>query len=320
MAKLEDFTITSLLPVATGRVVLPENVSRAEYDTRFGSLDSQRERDIYRMTTACQAAIENLHYDRNWPGFEGASYGFIPVGENTVIPNGIASSNGYVFGAAIKILPRGEAAQFVEIVEYGNLQFAVVFNAMRSILHVANPTYPTGTGACWAKSLRSAIKPASDGVLTAAHNVKGVHLTGSVSMSDPGSWYLGDRRTCKIDAALVVKAGCIPGSASRLTVRDYPLATQSFTFTGVGSGGTITGKIQHSVPNPTSFNEAHPLRLYLETFGVHGDSGALVTDSSSGEGLGIYIGSLANPGSGVVSGIAQLLSQAEHALNIECYL
>src|SRR6185437_10599151 len=111
--------------------------------------------------------------------------------------------------------------------------------------------------ACWARSQKSRISPAADGVLTAEHVVTGLPLTSPVVMSGGGSWYLGDRGDCKIDASLIVQTNCIPSGTAKLRVEYNPQSNMSVEIHGAASGTIISAKITHTLVHPTYLSGRH---------------------------------------------------------------
>jgi hypothetical protein len=323
MPSLTNEIIQALLPPTEPEIQAPEGLLRS-FETRLAGLTSALERRTFLWVTALQARIERERWDQRVPGFLYATYGFVPVSGSPAHP-GIPLSGGYVFGVAIEREPASAlATQEVEPLFQNGATLAQVINGRGIEFHIANPTMPNGTGACWARSMKSMIRPAADGVLTAAHVVTGVTLGSSVVMSDPGPWNLGDRGSCKIDAALIVKAGCIPAGTLALAVQFNPLPGTDVVFDGAASGGSITAKITHTLVHPTYLSDRHPMRVFMDNFGIAGDSGALVKEVKSGLGVGLYSGREPVPpalgAAGVYEGVAQVLSQAQDALQIDLFI
>ena len=331
MPILTDEIVHRVLPEIVPPPRVPEGVSAEAVARRASELESALERRIFLWTTALQAHIEAERWSdwaNNIPGFQGATYGFVPVSSQTRLPNGVESFGGYVFGVALEIegpsetQPIQEAERFI----YSQAPVALIFNRRQIELHVANPTYPrSGTGACWARSKRSAIEPlAADGILTAAHIVDGLRLGDTVYMDNGGKpWHLGDRGTKQVDAALIVKAGCIPATATRLHVQDMPEDGGAVTFRGAQTKGTLNARITHSISHPTYLADIFPMRVFMDKFGRPGDSGALVSEARTGRGVGVYIGRDPVPrsvgGASVWEGTSQFLTQAQFNLRIDLF-
>lgn len=324
MPELTNNIVESLLPAVDPEARVPQGVTADEVSARSESL-TYIERRIFRWTTALQALIESERWDREIAGFQYATYGFVPISGVIQLPAGVNTIGGYVFGVAIELeaageVPLQEAESFVQ----NGVTIARILNWRRVEFDVANPIAPRGTGACWAHSKNRHILPAADGVLTAAHVVAGLSLRSSVAMSDPGSWYLGDRGSCKIDAALIVQANCIPGSAATLSVQNNPLPTKDVTIHGAASSHVITAKITHAQVHPTYLSGDHPMRVFFDKHGIPGDSGALVRETTTGLGVGIYMGRYPIPPSPgarpVYEGGAQALSQAQDELQLNLWI
>lgn len=323
MPPLTDYIVKSLLPNEEPPELVPEGVPRDFFNARLRARETDLERRIFQWLTMYQAIAERRRLDQEFPGYQFATCGFVPVsGEMT---SNIRTVDGYVFGIAVELAPWTDApAQNVELLTYESFAVPCVFNRRLPELHVANPTSPTGTGACWARSKKKRISPAADGVLTAEHVTGGATLTSSIAMSHPGNWYIGDRGDCKIDAALVVQQGCIPSSASKLYVEFNPQSNTAVEIHGAASGTVIKAKITHTLVHPTYLSGRHPMRVFLDNFGTHGDSGALVKDVATGYGIGIYMGTDPIPptlgGTPVKEGVAQALSQAQYEMQLDLFL
>lgn len=325
MPKLTDYIVESLLPTANPPDIFPEGLLAGDRAPRLQRFESPVQQHIFGWMTAFQAIAERRRLDRVYPGFQYTTYGFVPVSSGAELLGKIRTVEDYVFGIAVELEPTGDtpSQSFDQVIE-GDLIIPCVFNHRRIELDVANPIAPNGTGACWARSNKPSITPASDGVLTAEHVVAGMPLTSSVAMSGSGSWYLGDRGSCKIDAALIVQAGCIPSSAARLGVEYNPLDNTNVEILGAATGKAINARITHTVIHPTYMSARHPMRVFLDSCGIPGDSGALVMDQATRQGIGIYMGrdpvppSLGAPP--VYEGVAQALSQAKHTLQVDLFL
>ncbi len=263
MPDLTDDVVKSLLPPTDAGDFFPEGVTATSIGAASADL-TEVEKRVFRWTTALQARIEFEHWDRQIPGFQYATYGFVPISSKLDLPSRVTAKDGFVFGVALEMEPAGEGPlQEVESFEHYGVTVARILNWRSIQRDVANPIAPRGTGACWAHSKNPAIQPAADGVLTAAHVVAGVPLRSSVAMSGSGTWNLGDRGSCKIDAALIVQAGCIPAGSSALGVQLNPLPSINVTIYGAASSGPITARITHAQVHPTYLSAAHPMRVFL---------------------------------------------------------
>jgi hypothetical protein len=273
-----------------------------------------------------QARIESERWDRQIPGFQYATYGFVPISDAIQLPTGVNTVGGYVFGVAIELEAAGdepfqEAESFIE----NGVTVPRILNWRSIERDVANPVSPlSGTGACWAHSKNPAIKPAADGVLTAAHVVASVSLRSPVGMSDSLTWHLGDRGSCKIDAALVVRVGCIPRNVTPLVVQNNPVPSKDVTIHGAASKRVITARITHAQVHPTYMDANHPMRVFFDKHGIRGDSGALVQETKTKLGVGVYMGRYPIPpklgAPPVYQGGAQALSQAQDELQLDLFL
>jgi hypothetical protein len=318
--ELTDEIVQQLLPEGEpSRDSVPDGIGAHELAALADSLQPQARR-IFLWQTALQARVERERWNRQVPGFQYATFGFVPIGANQP-PPGLRTAGGYVFGVAIEVEPDVDgSSQQVQLFVENRASIARVINRRRVDLDVAHPI--TGTGACWARSKKSAMSPPRDGVLTAEHVVAGLPLGAAVSMSQPGPWFLGDCGTCKIDAALIVKRDCIPSSAKKLVVQTNPIAYTHVEILGAASPSPIRATITHSLVYPNDLSDRNPMRVFLDTFGKKGDSGALVWEQRTHAGVGIYMGT--DPVSLGISdgkeGVAQALVQATDALQLDVFL
>jgi hypothetical protein len=326
MPELTDKAVEFLLPSTQPELVLPAGVTAEDLSIRSEGLNNQQRR-ILRWTASLQGVVERERWDLQRPGFQYATFGFVPISGELELPNGVVHYGGYVFGVALELEATSDNPfQQIESFSVGNATLARVLNWRSMVPHIPpHPTYPSaGTGACYAHSKKRAIAPAADGVLTAAHVVRGVTLGSAVSMSSSSGWAVGDRGSCKIDAALIVLAGCIPAKTTTLGVQYGPLPGMDIWFYGNRTGGIITGKITHTQIHSTYLSDEHPMRVFFDQHGIAGDSGALVRERATGDGVGIYMGSYPIPpvlgGSPVNEGGAQSLSQAKEVLQLDLYV
>jgi hypothetical protein len=68
--------------------------------------------------------------------------------------------------------------------------------------------------------------------------------------------------------------------------------------------------------DPNYFGNMVAHRAFLDKYGVSGDSGALVTEQSTGDAVGVYIGQTAGP---PIEGLVQLMRQVTKYFEIELY-
>jgi hypothetical protein len=255
---LTDETIEALLPQGIAPLRVPGGGDVEGPARRLQDLGEGTRRRTFLWSLALQSLVERDGLGDAVPGFEGSTYGFVPVGDMTAVPETVKHIDGYVFGMAFEIESRAESArQEVVALVVENQSVACVFNRRRPILHVTNVASPVGTGACWARSKKTRITPAADGIITAGHVVAALSRGSSVSMDDGTYWTLGDYGSCRIDAALIVQAGSIPGGVSALQVQNSPVGGTDVAFSGVGTGKTVTAKITHTVVHPTYYSDRH---------------------------------------------------------------
>ncbi|MFV0645224.1 MAG: hypothetical protein ACK5NN_12120 [Sphingomonadaceae bacterium] len=320
MPRLSNEIIDDLLPERTPPFLVPPGMQEGQILDLIGSAQTEREQHIAIWLTFFQSAIETDWPGSQYGGFQYATYGFIPVSETG--QRFFGSRHPFVFGASIEIeesfnLPTQEyatgAAEGVEL--------SIVINRRSAELHSSTVTGLKGPGtvACWAKSNKTNIAP-SEGILTANHVVEAEKIGQSVSCTLPGVWHLADRGGCKIDAALVVNnQQGIPATCAPLNVERLPIAGTDVEFTGAQSSQPISAKVTHSFVHPSLLTTRHPMRIFLDDYGLGGDSGALVEMASNGNGAGIYMGRNPIDGGHDYEGVAQALAQAVHQLMLSVY-
>jgi hypothetical protein len=320
---MDLLSLQSLVPLSFPQFQIPTGGDRATWERcyallqrRVQELDELRGRSLA-WCAVLQALAEAERWDQQYAGFRFATFGFIPM-----LNQGQES---YVFGGAIELGPHdGAPTQDVRSVQVQEQHFPLVINRRSYIWHVANPVLPhPGTGACWARSRRS-MSTANEGVLTAEHVIAGTSLGGAVHMDVAGAWTLADSGTCKIDAALVTLSGSIPSSAASLAVQNVPCPGTSVEILGNASPAPIVGNVTHTMIFSTYLSELHPMRVFLDVHGIHGDSGGLVRETSGGPGVGLYMGQphtpQSSPSGQPVEGICQYLLQAQDALELDLFL
>lgn len=233
----------------------------------------------------------------------------------------VPSDNEY-FTTAIKAgtawLPGADFFTFpVAIIPYSNEE-----------LHSsALPNPSLGLSTCWASDANSRV-----GILTAKHTVNG-HMAGSPIPMNYGhgksSGILIAKAHGAVDAAFIevkdIDASILP--MAPLAEQIYPAmstAVSVHTANGIKQNSIETVTWTHSVFNNHNFH----VTVYLKNHYSSGDSGGLVQDAATGDGIAIYCGQLevpttgtdpANPTPGIL-GTSQHLHQARILLDLSLFL
>jgi hypothetical protein len=154
MPELTDSVVETLLPAGEPPELLPEGVSRDFFNARLRARATELERRIFQWLTLYQAIAERRQMDREFPGYQFTTCGFVPVSGN--VSADLRTVGGYVFGIAVELAPTTDSPlQTVELVTYESVRVPCVINRRSPELHIANPISPNGTGACWARSKKN---------------------------------------------------------------------------------------------------------------------------------------------------------------------
>jgi hypothetical protein len=180
-------------------------------------------------------------------------------------------------------------------------------------IHHAAPNVHLATSTCWAAHPKGT---APMHILTAAHNVAwrgqghGVAFDGGLT----GSAFIST--AYPVDAALIAPNFSPPPLSAQIQIEPVPVQTEPYSFDGSKSG-TVSGKVSLVHVLPGMAHSYSPQRVYLDTAGQSGDSGALVRSRRSGRALGIYTGTL--KGNGVIYIHSQAMEQACALLDVDLW-
>jgi len=252
----------------------------------------------------------------------GFSTGFIYVNQaihfNT---RNIRLIDGFSFGISLLISSEIDRRQELRILEVGSDMYPVIINYGRYVPH-GLPTHPSsGSGSCWVENNQNVTW--RKGILTCRHSLAGntlgskVTLHPSASHSTPNQGILADKDVCTIDAAIVeINQTDWPSGLLTLPICHAVAPGQSVSFEGRSSTqhGTVLRVFQHSGYIGNLFGQ----RVFTDCTGFKGDSGSLLVDRTSGEGLGIYMGTVPD-GAGGSEGLFQHLSQAASYFGFSTY-
>jgi hypothetical protein len=237
---------------------------------------------------------------REWPRF----------GISLLVPG--VQSQSDVLDAAFAWLPGADHLQFPVVL------VPVVFDEHQGSHAPPNPR--GGLATCWA--LDSGLQ---QGLLTAKHNVNGYPQGAALNLGSVRAT-LAAKAPGPVDAAFLALASHpIPASARPLTAQAFPAmstAVDVLTARGAATDSIASVDWTFGVFNNANF----PVKVYLRSPHSPGDSGALVLDASTREGVALYLGSLRVPttsaaakGPAGVLGFSQHLHQAEEILKLKLF-
>lgn len=318
MPRLTDEIIGALVPDESPPSELPVGVSDEDLSSLARSSEP-REKMIILWTTFFQTTMESNWPGDEFPGFNYLTYGFVPVNDEG--REFFRAEHPYVFGAAVELdaTEDSELQTFYHAVRR-DVDIPVVVNSRRIEIHQETVTGARGAGTvtCWANSNKSRVVP-SGGILTANHVVEAERINQAVTSSIPGNWRLADRGGCKIDVALIAGSGGIPNNCTPLHIDRLPKQGSKVQFTGAATNQVISATISHSFVHPSLLTTRHPMRVFLDSYGLRGDSGALVESSATSLGAGIYMGRNPLKGTNDFEGVAQALCQGADQLKLDLY-
>jgi hypothetical protein len=281
--------------------------------------DSEDELRAIHWTVALENAFERSRFAASMPGFQMATYGFAnPEIEQPAFGVIVYTAPSEVYKIA-SFYNRDEQNQSDPASPYGitvgDVRFPIFVRQREIEFHSLSVNPRSGTAACWAKSKRPPLA-SKTAVLTAKH-IFGQPVLGTTIPLTSGSGKLIDVAPEGVDAALVEVTQTPATPSRKLRSRtlvaqwiDVDLHTQhSIIRTKVVEVNSSRGTLHHSIP----------LRIFLAHSANPGDSGSLVT-TPSGMGIGLYMGSVTNPGTQLSEGFCQHLAQAASALQVDLLL
>lgn len=243
----------------------------------------------------------------------GVSAGIVYINKKAQPPiESIKTINGYSFGVNLLVSSEETISQKVLSLRVGDKVFPIVVNYGHFEPH-GLPTHPiNGSGSCWVENNK--IGSWEKGILTCRHTVANKSIGSKLTLypsayhSIPTQGYLADMDTCTIDAAVVeIDKNDWPISLSRLPICHAVAPGQSVSFEGRNSSGK--GTVLRTFQHPSYMGNLFGQRVFTDCIGINGDSGSLFIDQNSGQGIGIYMGTVPD-GAGGREGLCQHLSQA----------
>lgn len=195
----------------------------------------------------------------------------------------------------------------------------IVFEEHQGSVPPPNPR--GGLATCWARD-----GGRQDGILTAKHNVNGIAQGASVRLGSSNGTLVA-KAPGPVDAAfLALGSTRVPSTAQPVSTQVFPAmstAVEVVTVRGVAYNSIASVDWTYGVFNNANF----PIKVYLGSPHSPGDSGGLVLDAATKEGVALYLGSLnvpttaRQPGAGPSGtlGFSQHLHQAEQILGLSLF-
>jgi hypothetical protein len=223
--------------------------------------------------------------------------------------------------------PSGEARPFAlpvlgPVVPVGGRPFLVIVEWREVVLD--KPSNPSGaaTSACYVRA-RSGKRYYSgtkytDGILVARHVLVPSYTTAGASVpmaTTPSSTATVadiDSATT-IDAAVLDDGNSMPSGAKLVSL--VAAVAPGLHVTVDGSVTKFTADVLRVMDDPNYFGNMAAHRAFIDNHGKKGDSGALTSDTS-GDAVGLYIGSTKAP----IEGIVQLMRQVTTYFEIDLYI
>ncbi len=329
--------IAEMLPLVGST---PQDIQQQALD--FDSL-------VFRRTFATTAWLQRsvpLERPPSWQvrRMRTFTFGFISVGprifdvrrgvekDNLSSLGNFPQSDGFTFGISV-IADRLDGNQpqlLLDEIELAGIKLPVIATHTDLVLHQAPPHVgqPTriGSSTCWVEN-RASNPSWSKGVFTARHVVQHlapqtqVALDCTSTYSTPQSGWVGDYGECTVDAAIVA-----------IDPSDWPTGLQPLLTGGpfkhpIASGQPIAIDGRHTSAAGTLISH-HTLpgywgammgqRIITDIYGIGGDSGALVEETTRHCGIGAYMGEI-DDGAGGKQGMCQDLHQAKTYLEVDLY-
>jgi hypothetical protein len=241
-----------------------------------------------------------------------------PVQNSDPLISQARQNEDYVFGAALFDYRVGRDGAMRSSMDMGALNdrlrgLPLVWVPVAEMYHAA-PNVNLGTSSCWAAYPSGGQQPRH--ILTAAHNVNWAGPGTRVAFSGGLTGQVARSTLRPVDAALIDPNFGVPVLANQISLEPVPVQTEPYVFDGAKSG-VVNGKITlvhvlAGIAHPYS-----PQRVYLDTAGQPGDSGALVRSRQSGRALSIYTGILSGNGATYIH--SQAIAQACGLLGIDLW-
>jgi len=253
------------------------------------------------------------------PRFAHVSAGFVPL--NASLPTGPRPSPKAVGFGVYVLAGRGEGGQTIENFFLADRFFPVVIAYGPIELHGCPPNPQNAASTCWVRNLGT-YRPWTQGILTCRHALRmfsmgnTISLVPSVRHAQPSSSILADIDECTIDAAVLeIQPADWPAGLKQLSVASPSAPGQTVQFED-RNGGRQSGHILRVFNYNTYSGNLFGQRVIADCHGVAGDSGSLLVDTATNEGVGIYMGTIPDGGGGS-DGIFQDLAQVESYFQLE---
>jgi hypothetical protein len=261
-------------------------------------------------------------------GFTHFSAGFVSLPLQVPIvsslPADLSVGGNFSFGGYVLTRSTPGPEQQFQILRIGDRTFPIIAVSGQIELHGSPPSPLSASATCWVKN-HSGINPWQTGILSCRHVVAGltlgasVALTPSASHSQPTSASLAEIDESTIDASVLeIDPAYWPPGLSPLTLISPAAPGQAVEFTGRFTSRK-TGTVLRVFHNSGYVGNLFGQRLIIDSHGVAGDSGSLLSDAGGKNGIGIYMGTIPD-GSGGKEGIFQDLAQVQNYFGLTLYL
>lgn len=237
----------------------------------------------------------------------------------------------WTFGIMIRVQPaKGRSlTPFVEQKEISQLTWVDGYPVMcevresPSTVEEQAPVNPQGaaTSTCFVKPVKGKrfYGPVwSEGILIARHVLGAAPTAGALVNMQTGPALPVvdiDSKATTIDAAVLdAGIGSVPASAKQISV--YSAVAPGTNVTVYGANGLFTADVLRIMDDPNYFGNMVTHRAFLDQYGRHGDSGALVRTTTSQDALGVYIGHTQGP---PAEGLVQLMRQVTKYFEVDLY-
>jgi hypothetical protein len=246
---------------------------------------------------------------KNILGYRFSTYGFAD-------PD--VEGEGDRFGIIVYANPVPDITDKTKFLTIGEFEFPIFIRRRIEIPHAPPKVHPVlGTAASWAESNRISPHLNNIGFLTAKHFLPSPQV-GNLVQTTQGYGTIMDIGPDGIDAALIEPPqGVGPSIGNTLNPTMHIIPWTDVEFVGQSSG-SVTTKIVHVTDTHGILSPHLPARVFLADAGLSGDSGALIVDLNTREGVGIYCGELRDL-AGRREGYAQHLGQAVSSMDLTLY-
>lgn len=286
--------------------------------------------EVLRRSYLWANAIITVGFQRLPPGCTHFSAGFVYINPGMSASRQCSNQavNSFLFGGYVLVKATEENTnQSIFTIEVDGLSIPMVINYGRFVPHGCPPHPEDGSAACWVKN-RASVPSWHEGILTCRHVIEHmsegdlITLDASKDHCLPTEAALADIDACTIDAAILeIDTNDFPTKLKPLLIHKVtppaPGNKIKVNFSGRISpavSGSVLRIFQCSRYPGNLFGQ----RIIIDCVGDDGDSGSLLLESSTGEGLGLYMGTIPDGGKGK-EGICQDLKQVANHFKLDLY-